>query len=179
MPMDTYYDQEELEQLDCGKKIRIKGAGLPVMLLASVLAPVLKKMITGKGRECSCKDIESKLVGSGLFRNFVKSILKTLAKKGIEKAKDFALEKSSGLIKDTAQYLDEGVDALASGRVPRTPPKPRGGRRLVKPPKDVVADAGACSRRASRNAVVAKIMKSKKLSLPEASKYVKDHCVPY
>ena len=39
--------------------------------------------------------------------------------------------------------------------------------------------AKACSRAASRQNVVREIMKKHKLSLPQASKYVKEHCIPY
>lgn len=170
MPLDPYYDQAELREIDSGK---FHGGAFFLPLLASALAPVIAKVITGKG--ASTKKIQKHLVGSGLFRELAKSILKSVLKKGVDVAREKALEKSQEYISKGADYATARIDAGCD-----EPSGVCGGKKEEPVKKEKRKNvSGNCGTRENRNLLVKKIMREQKLSLPAASKYIKDHSIPY
>lgn len=175
---DQYYDDVEIRQIDSGKIKRIGGKSKKIKMeagfmwavpaLAQMFAPAISKIFTGGA--CDCKEIEKELLGSGLFTDLASKFFKKIVTSPI------AQSVGRNLLQTGTKVLADVAVRKGNELIDETAKKYSGGK---KSKLDKLVKGSTSGKRERRNAVVKKIMKEKKISLPEASAYVKKQGIPY
>lgn len=182
---DEYLSQLELETINGGQKLE-GGMAFLVPLLTSLAMPIISKLISGGC--CNHDEIKhriKKMTASGFLQDIGEIIGKEFSNvknDGKKTLKKFAPSAIEELSKRAAQFADSTIDKVSKKTkdVADT-----GIKKIAKSLINTIEASGIKSagkkvdKRKSRGILLKKIMKTKGLSLPQASKFIKTNNLKY